>query len=141
MEQRCHASVMLKLPDSKKIMKFKLDENFGSRTQELFRLAGHDVKSVLDEKIQGCSDKNFYKICCKEKRCLVTLDLDFADITRFSPSLCDGIAVIRLPINPSIVLLGQLINQFLNALDKTPMKKRLWVVEMGRIRIHESDLD
>jgi len=55
--------------------------------------------------------------------------------------LCDGIAVIRLPINPSIVLLGQLINQFLNALEKTPMKKRLWVVEMGRIRIHESDLN
>jgi len=140
MAQRCHASVMLKLPGSK-IMKFKLDENFGSRTQELFRSAGHDIKSVLDEKIQGCSDKNLYKICCKEKRCLVTLDIDFADITRFSPSLCDGIAVIRLPINPSIVLLGQLINQFLNALDKTPMKKRLWVVEMGRIRIHESDLD
>jgi len=50
-------------------------------------------------------------------------------------------AVIRLPINPSIVLLGQLINQFFNALGKTPMKKRLWVVEMETIRIHESDLD
>ena len=77
-------------------MRFKLDENFGSRTQELFRSAGHDVKSVLDEKIQGCSDKNLYKICCKEKRCLVTFDLDFADITRFSPSLCGGIVVIKI---------------------------------------------
>lgn len=122
-------------------MKFKLDENFGFRTQELFRSAGHDVRSVLDEKIQGCSDKNLYRICCKEKRCLVTLDLDFADITRFSPSLGNGIVVIRLPINPSIVLLRQLISQFLKALEKTPIEKRSWIVEMGRIRIHESDLD
>jgi hypothetical protein len=28
---------------------------------------------------------------------LVTLDLDFADVTRFPPHLCDGIAVIRVP--------------------------------------------
>jgi len=122
-------------------MKFKLDENFGFRTQELFRSAGHDVKSVLDEKIQGCSDQDLYEICCKEKRCLVTLDLDFADIIRFSPSSGNGIVVIRLPINPSIVLLRQLINQFLKALDKTPLEKKLWIVEIGRIRIHESDLD
>jgi hypothetical protein len=27
-------------------MKFKLDENFGTRTQELFRAAGHDVQTV-----------------------------------------------------------------------------------------------
>jgi len=122
-------------------MKFKLDENFGFRTQELFRSEGHDARSVFDEKIQGCSDQKLYKICCKEKRCLVTLDLDFADITRFSPSSGNGIVVIRLPINPSIVLLRQLIRQFLKALEKTPIEKRLWIVEMERIRIHESDLD
>jgi len=37
----------------------------------------------------------------------------------FSLSLGDGITVIRLPINLSIVLLKQLINQLLNALEKT----------------------
>jgi hypothetical protein len=47
----------------------------------------------------------------------------------------------RLPINPSIVLLRQLINQFLKALEKTPIEKRLWIVEMERIRIYKSDLD
>jgi predicted nuclease of predicted toxin-antitoxin system len=122
-------------------MKFKLDENFGFRTKELFISAGHDVQSVLDEKLQGCSDQHLYKICCKEKRCLVTLDLDFSDITRFSPSSGNGIVVIRLPVNPSIVLLRQLISQFLKALERTPIEKRLLIVEMRRIRIHESDLD
>jgi len=122
-------------------MKFKLDENFGYRTQELFRLASHDAQSVLDEKLQGCSDQRLYKICCKENRCLVTLDLDFADITRFPPHMGNGIVVIRLSINPSINLLRQLINQFLRTLEKTPIEKKLWIVEMDRIRIHESDLE
>ena len=35
-------------------MKFKLDENFGKRTQQLFQIAGHDVQTTLDENIQGC---------------------------------------------------------------------------------------
>ena len=39
-------------------MKFKLDENFGARTQGLFQEAGHDVKTVRDQKLQGCNDKN-----------------------------------------------------------------------------------
>lgn len=122
-------------------MKFKLDENFGTRTQELFRLAGHDVQTVLDQNLQGCSDKHLYEICCKEHRCLVTLDLDFADITRFSPSKGNGIVVIRLPINPSINLLKQLIDQFLKMLKKMPVGRKLWIVEIDRIRVHESDLD
>ncbi|MCL5072768.1 MAG: DUF5615 family PIN-like protein [Actinobacteria bacterium] len=44
-------------------MKFKLDENFGTRTQELFRSAGHDVQTVLDQSLQGCSDKHLYEVC------------------------------------------------------------------------------
>jgi len=93
-------------------MKFKLDENFGTRTQGLFRAAGHDVQTVHGQKLQGCSDQHLYKMCCTEQRCLVTLDLDFADITRF-PSPGSGIVVIRVPRNPSLALLEQLIQQFL----------------------------
>jgi len=37
-------------------LKFKLDENFGARTQGLFQEAGHDVKTVLGQKLQECND-------------------------------------------------------------------------------------
>ncbi|MEK6728745.1 MAG: DUF5615 family PIN-like protein, partial [Planctomycetota bacterium] len=117
-------------------MKFKLDENFGSRTQEIFRAAGHDIQTVRSQKLQGCLDQNLYEVCCKEQRCLVTLDLDFADVTRFPPNTTSGIVVIRTPRNPSIVLLEQLVRQFLQALAQMPVEKKLWVVEVGRIRIH-----
>ncbi len=61
-------------------MKFKLDENFGVRTQGLFQEAGHDVKTFRDQKLQGCNDITIYETCSVEKRCLVTLDMDFSNV-------------------------------------------------------------
>lgn len=122
-------------------MKFKLDENFGMRTYKLFLDYGHDVETVLTQKLQGCNDHYLYNICCAEQRCLVTFDLDFADVTRFPPSEAHGIAVIRVPQNPSLFLLEQLITNFLQTLVSLPIIKKLWIVEIGRIRIHESDPD
>ena len=120
-------------------MKFKLDENFGIRTLEIFRVAGHDIQTVRSQELQGCLDQNLYEVCCKEQRCLVTLDLDFADVTRFPPTSASGIVVIRIPRNPSFALLEQLVRQLLQALTQMPVEKKLWIVEVGRIRIHQSE--
>ncbi|HCL81137.1 MAG: hypothetical protein A2077_07180 [Nitrospirae bacterium GWC2_46_6] len=122
-------------------MKFKLDENFGTRTQHLFRAAGHDVQTVRDERLEGSPDHNLYEVCCNETRCLVTLDLDFSDITRFPSAKSGGIVVIRVPKNPSISLLEQLIMQFLQTLSSMSVESRLWIVEIGRIRIHQSEVE
>lgn len=119
-------------------MKFKLDENLGARTQHLFRAAGHDVRTILEENRQGCSDQDILTICCAEKRCLVTLDLDFSDVTRFPPIESEGIIVIRVPRNPSLPLLERLVSQFLRVVARMPVERKLWVVEIGRIRVHES---
>jgi predicted nuclease of predicted toxin-antitoxin system len=120
-------------------MKFKLDENFGRRTQPIFQTAGHDVQTTLDKKIQGCSDIQLYGVCCTEQRCLVTLDLDFSDVTRFPPGQGCGIAVIRGPRNPSLAALEKLIRLFLETLNKIPMENNLWIVETTRIRIHQAE--
>jgi predicted nuclease of predicted toxin-antitoxin system len=122
-------------------MKFKLDENFGRRTQNLFQIAGHDVQTTLDEKIQGCSDRQLYQTCCAESRCLVTLDLDFSDVTRFPPERSAGIAVIRVHRNPSLAILEKLISLLLQGLSKMSIENKLWIVEMTRIRIHQSDAE
>lgn len=122
-------------------MRFKLDENFGTRTQNLFNDAGHDVRTVRDEGLQGCSDRHLYDICCAEQRCLVTLDLDFADVMRFLPAKTGGIAVIRIPRNPDLVLLEQLVHQFLHALKSLSIERKLWIIEAGRIRIHQAETE
>lgn len=120
-------------------MNFKLDENFGTRTIQVFRSQGHDAQTVVDEGLAGSSDLNLFKVCCAEQRCLVTLDLDFSDVTRFPPRVSNGIVVIRVPRNPCPSLLENLVKQFLDELDRTPLDKNLWIVETGRIRIHAKD--
>jgi len=122
-------------------MKFKLDENFGRRTHQIFLAGGHDLLTVRDQELQSCSDEQLYKVCCSEQRCLVTLDLDFADVTRFPPEKSEGIIVIRVPKNPSLTLLEQLIRQFLQSLTQMSVGNNLWIVEVGRVRIHQTETE
>ncbi len=122
-------------------MKFKLDENFGTRTLEIFQTRGHDAQTVAGEGLSGCADPRLFQVCRTEQRCLVTLDLDFSDVTRFPPAATNGIVVIRVPRNPSAALLQKLVRQFLDELARTALDKNLWIVETSRIRIHQSEED
>lgn len=122
-------------------MRFKLDENFGKRTQEIFQSANHDVQTVSQKSLHGIEDDRLFELCKEEGRCLVTLDLDFANVLRFPPEKAAGLAVFRLPRNPSLQILEQLVYQFLGALHDLAIEKKLWIVEVGRIRVHQSRLD
>ncbi len=44
-------------------MNFKLDENFGTRTQHIFQELGHHADSVIAEGLGGASDKAPYDVC------------------------------------------------------------------------------
>lgn len=120
-------------------MRFKLDENFGTSIQKIFQEAGHDVQTVRDEKMEGCSDQTIYEACCSENRCLVTLDLDFANILRFPPEKTAGIVVIRAPKNSSLAAVRELVLHFLKAVNHMSIAQHLWIVEPGRIRIHQKE--
>jgi predicted nuclease of predicted toxin-antitoxin system len=122
-------------------VKFKLDENLGVRTQKIIRDAGHDIQTVYEEAISGISDDQLFSFCQNEQRVLLTLDLDFANVLRFPPEKTEGIVVIRLPRNPSLPLLEQLVRQFLLALEQIPIENKLWIVELGRVRVHQSDTE
>jgi predicted nuclease of predicted toxin-antitoxin system len=119
-------------------MKFKLDENLGSRSAGLIRAAGHDVETVLDERLSGASDPSIFEVCLREDRCLITLDLDFSDVTRFPPHHSAGIAVLRLPNGASVNLLERFVSSLLTLLGTEEIAGRLWIVEGGRIRVHEN---
>ena len=99
-------------------MKFKLDENLGARTQTLLLAAGHDVETVRSENLGGASDQRIYEAFLKEKRCLVTLDLDFANVVRFPTRDTAGVVVIRTPVNPSLAVLERMVAQLLEALTR-----------------------
>jgi predicted nuclease of predicted toxin-antitoxin system len=78
-------------------LKLKLDENIGMRGRELLEAQGHDVATVWDQELVSAPDSQLISICREERRCLVTLDLDFSNPLRYVPSDYHGIAVLRLP--------------------------------------------
>ena len=118
-------------------MNFKLDENFGKRIKDLFIKEGHNVETVLDENLSGSEDELIYNICCKENKCLVTLDLDFSNIMKYPPGKSNGIVIFRLSTNLSFELITRITKQFLKAIKSDSPLGKLWIVEFDRIRIHE----
>jgi predicted nuclease of predicted toxin-antitoxin system len=96
----------------------------------------HDVATVREEGLAGCGDEQLFRICAAENRCLLTLDLDFSDVIRFRPSASAGVAIFRMPKNPTIHLLERMIGRLLDALESGSIAGQLWIVEVTRIRVH-----
>jgi len=76
-------------------VKLKLDENLGTRGKSVLVAAGHDACTVAEQSLTSFEDHAIIERCRLEDRCLVTLDLDFANPLVFQPSLYPGIAVLR----------------------------------------------
>jgi hypothetical protein len=122
-------------------MKIKLDENLGTKTAELLRDAGHDVNTVPEQNLCSSSDKELIEICCSERRCLVTLDLDFANPLVFKPEDYFGIAVLRLPSKAYPQDLYDTAKALIGGLELEGIEGKLWIIEKGRIREYQPSED
>ena len=120
-------------------MKLKLDENLGRRGKDILESAGHEVATVSDQSLQGSEDRDLLEHCRAEGRCLVTLDLDFANPLTFPPRRFAGIAALRLSAKPSQSEILKLIETFVLALQGESIVGNLWVIEVGRTRIYEEE--
>ena len=120
-------------------MKLKLDESLGRRGRQMIAAAGHDVASVADQGLEGSLDGDLLEYCPAEGRCLVTLDLEFANPLVFLPSRYPGIAVLRIPQKASATDLLMLIETLMEALKSEVLIGKLWIVEIGRIRVYEEE--
>jgi predicted nuclease of predicted toxin-antitoxin system len=116
--------------------RFKLDENLPRDAEALIIEAGHEVETVLGERLGGGPDSDVFDAASAEDRILVTLDLDFADIRRYPPSNHPGIWVLR-PRSQSIDNVLTLLKGALAVFETESAANQLWIVESGRVRIHE----
>ncbi len=115
-------------------MKFKLDENLPDELAAIFREAGHDASTVLDQEMGGKPDLDVAAVCQQETRTLVTLDTDFADIRAYPPEDCAGLLVFRLQRQDKFHVLD-VARRLVSALEQETLHGRLWIVEENRIRV------
>lgn len=117
-------------------MKFKIDENLPVEVKELLNEAGHDALLVVDQQLGGASDNIVSKICQEEKRVIVTLDLDFADIRTYPPQEFAVIIVLRLKRQDRVTTIS-VLKDLLEVLKTETLEQTLWIVDEQRIRIRE----
>jgi len=118
-------------------MRIKLDENLGPLGKTLLEAEGHNVMTIAEQQLSGATDASIYEVCRDEGRVLVTLDHDFGHTLRFSPEATAGIVVLECKgrISPELILAR--VKELIALLRTQPIDRELWIVEPGRIRIHE----
>lgn len=117
--------------------KFKIDENLPIEVADMLQQAGYEAATVYDQRLVGAVDPEIAKVCQTEKRALVTLDLDFADIRVHPPHDYSGIIVMRLKQQDKPYVLD-IVARWIKALPDEPLAEHLWIVDDNKIRIRLS---
>jgi predicted nuclease of predicted toxin-antitoxin system len=117
-------------------VRFKLDENLPKAAGALLRDAGHDVETVLDERLGGNPDAKILDACQIESRVFITFDLDSSDIRLYPPSSHKGIWILR-PHTQSVDNTLALLRGALELVQSEVLQARLWIVEPDQVRIRD----
>ena len=79
------------------MVKFLLDANLSPKTrQHLIEKFNFDIIDLITENKHGLTDEKVIKFAKKEKRVIITFDLDFGEIYYFSERGRVGIIVLRI---------------------------------------------
>lgn len=117
-------------------MKFKIDENLPAECALIFREAGFEAATVAEQALSGAHDAVLLERCHAERRVLVTLDLDFANVQAYPPGSHSGIIVARTNSQDKATLIS-ILKRSLPVLARRSPEGQLWIVESDRIRFRE----
>jgi predicted nuclease of predicted toxin-antitoxin system len=115
-------------------MRFKIDENLPDALVAVLEEKGHDACTARDQRLNGRPDLDLAAACKGERRAIVTLDLDFSDITAFPPEEYAGIIVLRVRSQSKAHVLS-VFTALLPLLETEPLDRNLWIVEENRVRV------
>lgn len=92
---------------------------------------------LLTSTCNGKPDSEIAGVCQREKRVLVTLDLDFADLTKYPPREYAGLLVIRIANQHKAGVLA-VLDRILPLLASEVVDGKIWIVDERRVRVREA---
>jgi predicted nuclease of predicted toxin-antitoxin system len=99
--------------------------------------AGYEAVTTPQQGLHGIEDERLYHLCINEGYILLTLDIHFSNVLNFDPKYTPGIVVLRGP-EDLFATTRKLLETLIEGLKREEPEGRLWIVELERIRIHES---
>jgi predicted nuclease of predicted toxin-antitoxin system len=118
-------------------VKFKLDENLPELIHTTLVGLGHDAHTVTQEHLAGATDEAILQASIAERRVLITLDLDFADIRAYPPGSHAGIWALR-PAVQTFRAIELLVLAGLRLTSTERTHGQLWVIDEQRVRIRDA---
>jgi predicted nuclease of predicted toxin-antitoxin system len=115
-------------------MRIKLDENLPFSLVSILTALGHEVHTVAQEHLSGSKDNELWQAAQRESLFLMTQDLDFSDIRRFTPGTHCGLLLVRLR-SPDRASLIQRISQVFRTEDVSTWAGCFVVVSEHKLRV------
>ncbi|NOS99793.1 MAG: DUF5615 family PIN-like protein [Phycisphaerales bacterium] len=120
-------------------MNFKLDENLSRHLKTLLAALGHDAITVEDEGLLSQPDHVVAAAAASERRVLLTLDLEFADLRKYAPGRHPGIVLFR-PRSFGPMSVNSMVERFVRETDLASLTGCVAVAEPGRLRVRRPPL-
>ena len=121
-------------------MKLLLDANISPETAQYLRRFNFNVKSLIEANLNYLTDAEVVELAKKEKRIIITFDLDFAEIFYFLEQKHFGVIALRLK-DQRVESVNRVLEDFIKyySLDNNSNKfnKSLVVLNETGVRILE----
>ena len=122
-------------------LRFKCDENLPRALPEFLGEHGFDAMSVQQQELSGNADRNLLEICVRESRVLVTLDLDFSDITPYPLDGHAGLIILRLRDQSRAAVLEVAATLLPELRAHDALDGQLWITDGVKLRIRAASDD
>ena len=93
-------------------MRIKLDENLPESLLASLASQGHDVDNVRMEGLNGRPDPDVWQSAQASQRYLITQDMDFSNMKKFTPGTHHGLLLLRLRLPGRIALARRVLDIF-----------------------------
>lgn len=115
-------------------MKLILDADIPRSFLHWLQDRGYDTIDVRDISKTALTDEEIFSIACKEKRILITRDLDFSNILHYPPHKSSGIIVLRTHLLSKEEMFSILLKSLQTPEEQ--LQGTLVIAQKDRLRFH-----